>query len=163
MTEAELPTRIPELVLRRLSEEDAQDYYALIDRNRDHLTSHGDYQEMREATQRSVADGLAEPTDQFHFGIWLAHMLVGRVDLVPRERGNFVVGYWLDQEHTGHGFATAACEALIEYGESALGATDVWAGVTKGNSASEKVLERLGFERVADIVTYTRFRRSPRS
>jgi RimJ/RimL family protein N-acetyltransferase len=34
----------------------------------------------------------------------------------------------------------------------------VYAGVTKGNRASEAVLERLGFARVADMGRYHRFR-----
>jgi len=158
-----LPTGISGLVLRRPSEDDAEVYYDLIERNRDHLTAHGDYQEIREATLRSVAEDLAgQPDDGITFGAWLGHALIGRVDLVPREAGTFVLGFWLGHEHTGHGYATAACTALIEHGRSILGATDVWAGVTKGNTASERVLERLGFERVADMGTYTRFHRSLR-
>lgn len=160
----ELSTDIPGLVLRRLSEHDAKVYYDLIDRNRDHLTAHGDYQEMREATLPSVVEELVEGSDDdIAFGVWLDDSLIGRVDLVPREAGNFVLGFWLDQEHTGHGYATAACAALIEFGRSVLGATDIWAGVTKGNEASESVLERLRFERVGDMGSYTRFHRSLRA
>jgi ribosomal-protein-serine acetyltransferase len=119
---------------------------------------------MREATPRSVVEELAEEHDDgVTFGVWLGDSLIGRVNLVPREAGNFVLGFWLDHEHTGHGYATAACAALMDYGRSTLGATDVWAGVTNGNTASENVLKRLGFERVGDMGTYTRFHRSPRA
>ena len=159
----EFPAGIPGLVLRRLSEGDAEVCYDLIDRNRDHLTAHGDYQEMWEATLSSVAEELTEESDDgITFGVWLGDSLIGRVDLVPRESGNFVLGFWLGHDQTGHGYATAACAALIEYGRSVLGATDVWAGVTRGNTASERVLEGLRFERVADMGTYTRFHRSVR-
>jgi RimJ/RimL family protein N-acetyltransferase len=40
-----------------------------------------------------------------------------------------------------------------------LGATEVLAGVNRGNAASRRVLERCGFVEVADLDTYTRFRR----
>jgi ribosomal-protein-serine acetyltransferase len=50
-----------------------------------------------------------------------------------------------------------ACKALIHYGQTNLGATDIYAGVTKGNAASESLLGRLGFERVEDRDTYTLF------
>jgi ribosomal-protein-serine acetyltransferase len=163
-TRLELSTDVPGLILRRLSDDDAKVYYDLIDRNRDHLTAHGDYQEMRHATLQSILDGLAgPPEDNIAFGVLFGDALIGRVDLVPREAGNFVLGYWLDQEHTGHGYATVACTTLIEFGRSALQATDIWAGVTKGNVASESVLERLGFERVGDMGSYIRFHRSLRA
>ena len=110
---------------------------------------------MYPATPESVREDLARSEQAF--GVWLGDALIGRVDLVGREEGNFVLGYWLDHEHTRHGYATSACHALIEYGRSDLNATDIWAGVTKGNIASEKLLERLGFERVADMGTYNRF------
>jgi RimJ/RimL family protein N-acetyltransferase len=63
----------------------------------------------------------------------------------------------LGGEFTGRGYATAACKALIAYGKAELGATTIYAGVTKGNVKSEALLVRLGFQAVADRGTYTRF------
>jgi RimJ/RimL family protein N-acetyltransferase len=57
--------------------------------------------------------------------------------------------------------ATAACTALIDYGQAALGVTAVYAGVTKANVKSEAVLRRLGFQAVADRGPYTLWRSSP--
>lgn len=53
---------------------------------------------------------------------------------------------------------TMACRALIAQARTELGAATVYAGVTKGNRASEVVLERLGFGRVADRGSYHRYR-----
>ena len=135
-------------------------YYALVDRNRAHLTQHGDYLDLGEATPETVAEDLADPENRnARFGIWLDDQLIGRVDLNPRTAEDFVLGYWLGGEYTGKGYATAACTALIAYGQEALGARTMWAGVTKGNVKSEAVLQRLGFRAVSDQGAYTRFNR----
>jgi len=154
-----LATGHPGLVLRELTADQSPTYYALVDRIRSHLTAQGDYPEMLTASVESVARDLQEPDDDLAFGVWLHDQLIGRVDLVRKDAKNFVLGYWLDSGHTGHGYATIACEALVEHARL-LGATDAWAGVTKGNAPSERVLTRLGFERVADMGAYTRFHRS---
>jgi RimJ/RimL family protein N-acetyltransferase len=156
MPVVELRTGVPGLVLRRLAGSDVDAYIALVRANEDHLTRHGDYRDLYPVEPSSVLQELRRP-DHLAFGVWLHASLIGRVDLVPREDGNVVLGYWLEGKQSGHGYATAACVALIEYGRSELGVTDVWAGVTKGNVASEGVLQRLGFERVADMGNYTRF------
>src|SRR5215208_4672754 len=117
-----LATDIPDLRLVALSPHDAEAYYDLVDRNRSHLTQHGDWTELGEATPESVAaslNTLNNPATQF--GIWFDRQLVGRVDLNPRTPGNFVLGYWLGGEYTGKGYATAACKALIAYGKAVLG------------------------------------------
>jgi RimJ/RimL family protein N-acetyltransferase len=149
---------MPDLRLVALTPADAEALYDLVDRNRTHLTQHGDWTELGEATPESVAASLYtsdEPTTQF--GIWLNGQLIGRGDLNPRTPGDFVLGYWLGSDFTGKGYATAACKALIAYGKAELGATTIWAGVTEGNAKSEAVLRRLGFQAVADRRTYTRF------
>ncbi|HJX07440.1 MAG TPA: GNAT family N-acetyltransferase [Actinomycetota bacterium] len=155
-----LATAHPGLLLRELTADQAPVYYALVERNRSHLTAHGDYREMLTASVDSVAVDLRDlDDDDLAFGVWLHEQLIGRVDLVRKDAKNFVLGYWLDSGHTGHGYATFACQVLVEQARL-LGGTDAWAGVTKGNLPSERLLTRLGFERVADMGTYTRFHRS---
>jgi len=56
-----------------------------------------------------------------------------------------------------HGLWGGAEWPLIAYGQAALVAKTIWAGVTNGNAKSEAVLARLGFQAVSDQGTYTRF------
>jgi ribosomal-protein-serine acetyltransferase len=154
-----IATDVSNLRLVALTPEDADAYYALVDRNRTHLTQHGDWQDLGEATPASVHADLVHLEDlDTYFGIWLDEQLIGRVDLNPRDEGNVVLAYWLGGEVTGKGYATAACRALIAYGKVALGATTIWAGVTRGNVKSEALLARLGFHAVSDQGSYPRFR-----
>ena len=52
---------------------------------------------------------------------------------------------------------TAAVRLALDEAR-ALGAVDLYAGVTHGNAPSIAVLRKLGFEIAADLDTYTRFR-----
>lgn len=67
------------------------------------------------------------------------------------------LGYWLAKEATGQGYASAALRALIGHARIDLYATDIYAGVTRGNAKSEALLERLGFLPVLDFDSYRRF------
>jgi ribosomal-protein-serine acetyltransferase len=144
-----------------LSPDDADAYYELVDRNRTHLTQQGDWTDLGDATPESVQASLSNVDDRnAQFGNWLEGRLIGRTDLNAQTPGNFVLSYWLGGEFTSKGYATAACMALIEYGKAELGAKNIYAGVTKGNTKSEALLGRLGFHAVEDRGTYTRFRLS---
>jgi RimJ/RimL family protein N-acetyltransferase/8-oxo-dGTP pyrophosphatase MutT (NUDIX family) len=155
----ELATARRGLSLRELTVADADHYFALIDRNRLHLTRHGDYSGMATITSAQVQASLATPTDDnTRFGIWLDDRLVGRVDLNPYNPPNYVLGVWLDEATTGKGHATHACRAAIAFARSHLRAGDIWAGVTHGNHRSVALLGRLGFERVAELEHHSRFR-----
>lgn len=52
--------------------------------------------------------------------------------------------------------------ALLDHARDGLGATDVFAGVTHGNTPSVALLRRLGFDVAADLDGYTRFHLSLR-
>jgi RimJ/RimL family protein N-acetyltransferase len=155
----EIETTFDGVVLRPLSSSDAKVYADLANGNRDHLTRYGDFREMFPVTLAAARDELMRDDGVDRFGLWHGTSLIGRFDLTPREAGNFVLGYWLDGAHTGRGFATAACTALIAYARSTRGATDIWAGVTKGNVASRRLLMRVGLLPVEDMGSYTRFHR----
>jgi ribosomal-protein-serine acetyltransferase len=157
-----VPTSIPGLRLAALSAGDAAPYLALIQASLDHLTRHGDYLSMRDETLESVTAELSEPSGEtLRMGIRLGDELIGRVDLIPKDERRCVIGYWLGAAFTGRGYATAACRVLIDHGRAALGLREIYAGVTKGNVASEALLARLGFRQVADMGTYNRFLLGP--
>ncbi|MFE6404998.1 GNAT family N-acetyltransferase [Streptomyces alboflavus] len=154
----DLPTELPDLVLRALTAEDADAYYALLDRNRQHLSRLGDYQDESRATPAWVRAHLADdPAPDLRYGIRLGDELIGRVDLIAVDPPNYGTGYWIDEAHQGAGRATAACAALYAHAARELAATDIYAGVTHGNDRSVALLGRLGFERAAEFADYTRF------
>lgn len=54
------------------------------------------------------------------------------------------LGYWLAQPAWGHGFATEAAHALVDFGFRDLGLARIYAQVLAGNRASLRVLDKLG-------------------
>jgi len=157
---AVLSTSLPDLRLRELQAADAAAYHALVQQNAGHLTRLGDYRDEVAAGVDDITAQFSVPADvPVRFGVELAGRLVGRVDLVPVDPPRYGLGYWLAEEVTGRGLATAAVAALLEHARD-LGATDVFAGVTHGNVPSEALLGRLGFAVVADFGNYRRFHRT---
>ncbi|NLJ25623.1 MAG: GNAT family N-acetyltransferase [Firmicutes bacterium] len=156
-----LQTAIKEVWLGELTSQDTRAFYELVQRNREHLTQFGDYQELVASTLQDIEDYFAAPpVSNTRMGIWRgADELMGRVDLAPVGPGAFVLGYWIGSEYVGYGYVTAACLALMDYGQEELGATDFWAGVTHGNDKSAAVLKRLGFRTVERLAKHTRFHR----
>jgi ribosomal-protein-serine acetyltransferase len=151
-----LSTSVPGLVLVELTAADAPEYYAVLDRNRDHLNRYGDHRNEADATLSWVTDHLAVPAPD-RYGIRLDDRLIGRIDLAHADPPRYGLGYWLSEAATGHGYTTAACTAVIQHARTSRDATDIFAGVTHGNHRSVAVLERLGFRPVTDFETHTRF------
>ena len=153
----ELPTENPDLLLRPLTSGDVRPYFKLVDRNRSHLTRHGDYEFFREATFEDVLARLAATSSNVRLGVWYAGQLVGRIDLNPINPPRWVIGYWVDECHTGQGLMTTACRAAIRHART-LGANELYAGVTDGNVRSVRLLPRLGFEHLQDVDGRSRWR-----
>jgi RimJ/RimL family protein N-acetyltransferase len=156
-----LPTALEGVELRELTVDDADEYFALVQRSAVHLTARGDYRDEVAATHADVVAMLATRTElPLRFGVFDGGALVGRVDLVPVDPPRFGLGYWLGEGVTGRGIATNAVGALLDHARTVLGATDIFAGITHGNVASEAVVTRLGFARVADFESYSRWHRA---
>lgn len=68
----------------------------------------------------------------------------------PPDRGAVEIGYDLSESARGAGWATDAARALCQWALGQPGVVVVLATTEPGNSASQAVLERVGFERVAD-------------
>jgi RimJ/RimL family protein N-acetyltransferase len=156
-----LRTGVDGVVLRELGAADAPAFHGLLQANRGHLLRlNDDHLGQIETTVEEHARRFGDATDRtLYLGIVEHGRLVGHVALVHREPPRWGLGYWLAEEATGRGLATAAVAAVVDHGRTALGAEDVLAGVSHGNDASVAVLTRNGFERVAEFPTYDRYAR----
>ena len=56
------------------------------------------------------------------------------------------LGYWLGAAYWGHGFATEAARAVIDYAFGDLGHQVLFSGARVSNPASRRVLEKCGFQ-----------------
>ncbi len=98
---------------------------------------------------REEGDSLAfaiEPKD--------AGVVVGEVTLewVSREHRQGEIGYIVDPDHQGGGYATEACRPLLRIAFEDLGLHRVFGCVEARNDASARVLEKLGMRREARLV-----------
>lgn len=58
------------------------------------------------------------------------------------------VGYWLAQEHWGRGYASEALNAVLRHAAQDLHCRALWACYFVGNTRSEKVIRKAGFQYV---------------
>ena len=100
--------------------------------------------EVTETIEESIRDFAASG-----YGIWLIELgsrtgLVGTAGLRPLEESGLEIFYSLAPGAWGHGYATEAARAVVEYGFGPLGLPEVLAEVDEGNAASVAVVRRLG-------------------
>lgn len=74
-------------------------------------------------------------------GVGLAHLR----DSWELPGGVPEIGWYLDIDHVGHGYATEAVVALLDHGTRNLGMPSVWALIHRQNQASHAVAQRAGF------------------
>jgi RimJ/RimL family protein N-acetyltransferase len=159
LTSFPVPLTVHGVGLRPLAGSDAAEYRLLVHRNAGHLGR--DYAVDINADEAEQAEAFGRnPEPPVMFGIIADGNLIGRIDLVPVDPPRFGLGYWVSQDHTRRGIATAAVGTAVTYARRTLAASDIYAGVSHGNTGSERVLERNGFTRVASFDTYDRFHRA---
>jgi ribosomal-protein-alanine N-acetyltransferase len=93
-----------------------------------------------------------EEDKEYSFGIYLKNngKLVGDVSLFHIFRGALqkcLIGYSLDKQYSGKGYATEAVSLAVEYAFDELKLHRVEAGVMLSNLGSMRVLEKVGFHR----------------
>lgn len=87
--------------------------------------------------------------------IFLANDLIGGVSLVAQPDGLYELGYWLGVAYWGQGFATEACQAMLNYAEDHLQYNLIRATVYQDNPASMRVLDKIGFHRVGSSLVFS--------
>jgi RimJ/RimL family protein N-acetyltransferase len=76
--------------------------------------------------------------------------LIGACGLARRPSGSVEMGYWIARPFWSRGFATEACEALVDIART-LGLESLEGSHFVDNPASARVLEKLGFEALGII------------
>ena len=114
-------------------------------------------QGQREEIERAQDD--ARRDHRYAFGVFLSSNdeLIGRVALSNVSRGawqNATLGYYIDQAHTGRGYATEAVRLTLEFAFEQAGLHRVQAAVLPRNEASRRVLEKAGFLREGRSTKY---------
>ncbi len=140
--------------LRMLEERDAEQVFALTDRNRAFLRQWLGWVDsvvQVEDTRRFISASAARHAarDGFQAGIWVEGGLAGvagfrRIDWPNRQTE---IGYWLGEGFQGRGLATEACRAIVDHAFRELGLNRVEIRCAAGNVKSCAVPQRLGFTR----------------
>ncbi|MGZ0145741.1 GNAT family N-acetyltransferase [Kribbella sp. WER1] len=86
-----------------------------------------------------------------------ADRIVGAItlsDLVPGPFRSASLGYWIAADSIGQGLATRAVEAVAEIADTELKLHRIEASTLTGNVASQRVLDRTGFQQIGMAPTY---------
>src|SRR5947209_11637312 len=142
------------LSLRQWDEDDLERFAAL---NADPETMRYFTATLTREQSDAMARGLASVIEQRGWGLWAAEVIggprfIGLVGLnEPTFEAHFTpaveVGWRLARAYWGHGYATEAAAAVIEFGCRDLGLEEIVAMVASGNTRSRRVAERLGMAR----------------
>ena len=81
--------------------------------------------------------------------------LLGAISLIIElQHRKAELGYWIGIPFWGHGYATEAARAVLEYGFGPLGLNRIEAHYLAQNPASGKVMEKLGMQREGVLRQY---------
>ena len=112
---------------------------------------------MRASLQRTMAQDAVAP----QFGLWALELrergaVIGAVLLrpLPGGDGEVEVGWHLNPDHWGHGYATEAARGALERAFGECGLAEVLAVVDPDNARSIAVCQRLGMTHVGQTDRY---------
>lgn len=138
-------------MLRRLVDSDA-DCLASLANNRKIWDNVRDYfpHPYTEEHAENFIDFTGRENPALTFGVEYKGSLVGVAGLVNQTdvyRLSAEIGFWIGEPCWGKGIAPKAVDLLVSYGFSVLKLIRIYAGIFEYNKASQRVLEKCGFEK----------------
>lgn len=140
------------LSLKIRSVEEAEVFFALSDKNREHLRPWLPWVDMTHSSEdtKKYLEVMLEKFEKktgADFGIWYEGSWVGSMGFNKIDTVNewAEIGYWLDKDHEGKGVMTTSVRALINYGFKDLNLHRIQIRCSSLNSKSEAIPKRLGF------------------
>jgi ribosomal-protein-serine acetyltransferase len=138
--------------LRLLEERYAEEFFALIERNRTYLQewmSWAAYDGSLDETKAYMKQALHQfaNSEGLETGIWYQNRLVGVIGYPSLDWANrrVEIGYWIDASMQGKGLVTQVCRALVSYAFDQYHLNKVEIHCATGNTRSRAIPERLGF------------------
>jgi RimJ/RimL family protein N-acetyltransferase len=150
--EPQLPIETARLRLRRLVPGDLAALHAI--QSREDVTRWLYWGPRDEDEVRAgLAAHIARPSEEgVVLAIDLNGELIGTANVVFAEYRQGELGFTLHPDYQGHGYATEAAEAIVELAFGTFGVHRVCASVEPRNTASVRVLERLGMRKEAHLI-----------
>ena len=140
-----------ETQLRLLEERHVEEYFALIERNKEHLhewVAVEAYEGSVETLRAYVKQRLLQFVngEGYHLGIWYQDALVGVLDYrLNWRRRKVELGYWIDATMQGKGLVIRACRTMVRHAFEEHELHKVEISCATDNTRSRAVAERLGF------------------
>ena len=149
---AMLPIETARLRLRRFVPGDVAALHAI--HSREDVTRWLGWNPRDEDEVRASLDAhIARPPDEgVVLAIDLNGELIGTANVAVGEHRQGEVGFMLHPDHQGHGYATEAAAAILELAFDTYHLHRVYGSVAPRNTASARVLERLGMRKEAHLV-----------
>ena len=140
------------LVLRRWRDADREPFAAM---NADPAVVEHLQGPMSRERSDDFIDRIEAHWEAHGWGLWAIEVpdvapFIGYVGLWPADAvgpGMVEVGWRLAREYWGHGYATEAARAALEYGFTTVGLTEIVSFTVPQNERSRRVMERIGLVR----------------
>ncbi len=133
------------LVIRRFKEEDWKDLYEYL--SDEEVVRYEPYQAFSIEASQNEAKSRAENPAFLAVCLKENNKLIGNIYFAKQEFKTWEIGYVFNRSYQGRGYATEAANAVIAYGFNTRGARRIVAMCNPLNTASWRLLERLGMRR----------------
>ena len=136
------------LILRRYQKEDLQDLFEYLS-DKEVV----EYEPYRPLTLNETKENLEwriDTDEMIAVELKKSHKMIGNVYMGKREFEALEIGYVLNRNYWGHGYAAESCRTLIQQAFS-NGIHRIYAECDPRNKNSWKLLETLGFRREAHL------------
>ncbi len=134
------------LILRRYQKEDLPDLFEyLSDRE---VVEYEPYQPLTLKEAKENLEWRIGTDEMIAIELRSSHKMIGNIYMGKRDFESLELGYVLNKNYWGHGYAAESCKALIEQAFS-NGVHRIYAECDPCNQNSWRLLEALGFRREA--------------
>ena len=156
MTTRKIIAETERLILRRYQKGDLQDLYEYL--SDAEVVAFEPYEPLTLKEVKEELKWRVTTEEMIAIELKSSHKMIGNIYMGNREFDTLEMGYLLNRNYWGHGYATESCQALIRQAFSD-GCHRIYAECDPCNKRSWKLLEALGFQREAHFRENTYFQK----